>query len=155
MPTAGPTSFEQMVRNAVNDAYTWGSADGVAGAVSVFIISGLAGGTGSGTTLLLANYLKPLMPVRTAMLGAFLLPSIVELADPLHIEEIYANGFAALKELDWWMMPEAWRKAKTMPFIKMPDGTEIKGDAPPFDWCYLFSRYNTQGLCRLLSYRNT
>jgi len=71
----------------------------------IYIISSLCGGTGAGTFLDTAIYLRQLYGERAFITGIFTMPSVIErlIQSPLHKARIKANAYASLKELDYVM----------------------------------------------------
>ena len=83
----------------------------------VFILSGIAGGTGSGTVIDLSYLLRhilenmpgnldspnPHVPVRTKYSGFILLPPTGTSTNPAYIKRGNRNGYAALKEINYFM----------------------------------------------------
>src|SRR5690606_22114407 len=65
-------------------------------------------------------------------------------------DNLFANCSAALRELDWWMLPEKYRPAPITPFFHL-NGTRIEGNGSdrknetPFNLCYLFAESNQAG----------
>lgn len=119
----------------------------------VFLLTGLSGGTGSGCFLDIAYIVRTILDHeaggqgidRSKLMGYLFTPD-VNLSNPslsIHTKEyIMKNGYAALKELDYWMNIED-RKER---FIQ-DYGTRLSVNAgmPPFDLCHLISGEDTEG----------
>lgn len=97
------------VRTAINSAIRVMLADKDVGALNVYLLSGVSGGTGSGTFLDLAyiarDVAEEIAPSKVTMYGYLVLPD-VNLSRPMpedHAKYTKKNGYAALKELDYLM----------------------------------------------------
>ena len=81
---------------------------GVPGAMNVrfqvHIVAGMAGGTGSGGFLDVGFATREIMP-DTAIMGHFVLPGAFGRLNPSKEPVMFANGYAALKELDYYISP--------------------------------------------------
>ena len=121
--------------------------------IYIFILSGLAGGTGSGCFLDIAYLIRAILDLeaggngidRSNIMGYLFTPD-VNLANPslsIHTQEyIKKNGYAALKELDYWMNIEERGER-----FKQDYGTRLSVDSqvPPFDLCHLISATDAEG----------
>jgi len=121
--------------------------------IYIFILTGLSGGTGSGCFLDIAYITRAILDLeaggsgidRSDIMGYLFTPD-VNLANPslsIHTQEyIKKNGYAALKELDYWMNIEERRE-----HFKQEYGTRLSVDTgmPPFDLCHLISATDTEG----------
>lgn len=99
----------ERVRTAISSAIRGMVADKEVGALNIYLLSGVAGGTGSGTFLDLAyiarDVAEGIAPSRVTMYGYLILPD-VNLSRPMpedHAKYAMKNGYAALKELDYLM----------------------------------------------------
>ena len=99
----------ERVRTAISSAIRGMVADKEVGALNIYLLSGVAGGTGSGTFLDLAyiarDVAEGIAPSRVTMYGYLVLPD-VNLSRPMpedHAKYSMKNGYAALKELDYLM----------------------------------------------------
>ena len=121
----------------------------------VFILSGLSGGTGGGMFLDIAYIIRGLMEreygskgVDKVEIGGYLFTPDVNLAGNnlnIHTEEyIQRNGYAALKELDYWMNLEERRGER----FRQKYGTrlEVNSSLAPFNLCHLISASNIDGM---------
>lgn len=119
----------------------------------VFILTGITGGTGSGCFLDIAYIVRGIMDAKYGnkgvdkvdILGYVFTPDVnLSKRDlSLHTQEyIQKNGYAALKELDYWMNAEA-REEK----FKQRYGNvlTVNSPLPPFNLCHLISATNTNG----------
>ncbi|MBS3788727.1 hypothetical protein KGY79_11090 [Candidatus Bipolaricaulota bacterium] len=100
--------------------------------VNAYIVSSLAGGTGSGTFLDFAYMLNSLLSPTDRIAGILLLPTIFE--NRAGARFVGGNGYASLKELDYWM------RGGTRKSIDYGDNISLDwgGDQnPPFDQTYL------------------
>lgn len=121
--------------------------------IYIFILTGLSGGTGSGCFLDIAYITRAILDLeaggsgidRSNIMGYLFTPD-VNLANPslsIHTQEyIKKNGYAALKELDYWMNIEERGE-----HFKQDYGTRLSVDTqvPPFDLCHLISATDTEG----------
>ncbi len=112
----------------------------------VYVICSLCGGTGSGTFLDVAYMLRKIVgvdPSTKRFIGMFVMPEVYEpVIENQHIKRIYANAYAALRELDY-----AMNSPKRSYLIKGKDHTfvDFRGDVAPFDFVFLFSNKNKRG----------
>ena len=121
----------------------------------VFILSGLSGGTGGGMFLDIAYIVRGLMErefgskgIDKVEIGGYLFTPDVNLASNnlnIHTEEyIQRNGYAALKELDYWMNIEERRGDR---FIqKYGTRLDVNSGLAPFNLCHLVSASNVDGV---------
>ena len=140
------TAFEAKLKSTVLNAITGNKGD-----ITVHIISGISGGTGSGCFIdvcyLVRKVLHDLGKDNAMILGYFFLPdvnlSIPEIAsDPLVSPYIRRNGYAALKELDYLMNMEAAQDC-----FEHNYGTfSYRSQRPPVDLCSLVSSTNAAGV---------
>lgn len=101
--------------------------------VVIYIASSLAGGTGSGTFLDTAYFVRQIAP-HCPVYGLFLLANVFRRYDAER-GRIYANTYGALKELNEFMINDR-------PFRVLYPGGEIvnfeKGNLPPFDSVFVY-----------------
>lgn len=120
------------------------------GTLNVHILSGLSGGTGSGTFLdicyLVRAALDEIGKPNSRVCGYFFLPdvnlSVPEIsANPLLSSYIKVNGYAALQELDYCM-----NFGKNHDQFRMNYGfREVAYENKPVDLCYLVSTTDSDG----------
>jgi len=121
----------------------------------VFILSGLSGGTGGGMFLDIAYIIRGLMEreygakgVDKVEIGGYLFTPDVNLSGNnmnIHTEEyIQRNGYAALKELDYWMNIEERPGERFCQ--KYGTRLEVNSKLAPFDLCHLVSASNIDGV---------
>lgn len=127
--------------------------EGTSQKLMVFILTGLSGGTGSGCYLDIAYMVRGLMERRFGSAGVdrvnilgYLFTPDVNLSSPSlssHTQDyIKKNGYAALKELDYWMnVAERGERFKQ----KYRDVLTVDSPLPPFNLCHLISATNTDG----------
>ena len=121
--------------------------DGI-NSVTVVLVTGIAGGTGSGTFLdvayLARHALENLNIGSKKVYGYVVLPD-VNLKKGGNEVDLWRNGFASLKELDYWMSPgENEHKAQ---FVQNY-GSEVSVRSiasPPFEFCHLLSAQALDG----------
>ena len=119
----------------------------------VFILTGVCGGTGSGCFLDIAYIVRGIMKDRYGpagvdradILGYIFLPDVNLSNKNLTIqtqEYIKKNGYAALKELDYWMNIEDRQEQFTQ---KYGDVLDVDSSMPPFNLCHLISATSIKG----------
>jgi len=113
----------------------------------VFIAAGCAGGTGSGIFIDVPYIVRKLAEQKgfeVENIGMIFMPDVT-LSDPTisgsAALNIKANGFAALKELDYLMNIERNGESFEQTFADL----EIKTKQPPYDLCHLVSAKDEQG----------
>jgi hypothetical protein len=115
--------------------------------VYVFILVGCAGGTGSGIFVDIPYMIRQLVTQKgfeTETIGMIFLPDVT-LSDAM-IEgsaalNIKANGFAALKELDYLMSIEQTGEFFEHTYAEL----EVRTNRPPYDLCHLVSAKDEMG----------
>ncbi|MBP1992472.1 tubulin-like doman-containing protein [Paenibacillus eucommiae] len=119
----------------------------------VFVLTGLAGGTGSGCFLDISYIVRGLMERehgsagidKVSMLGYLFMPDVnlsnKSLTD--HTKEyMKKNGYAALKELDYWMnVDERGERFKQ----RYGNVMTVNSPVPPFNLAHLISATNLEG----------
>ncbi|PLS04314.1 tubulin-like doman-containing protein [Neobacillus cucumis] len=119
----------------------------------VFILTGLSGGTGSGCYLDIAYITRGIMERKfgptgvdkVSMLGYLFTPDVNLSKRGLSshtVEYIEKNGFAALKELDYWMNCDERNERFKMKYGSL---LEVNSPMPPFNLCHLISGTNLEG----------
>jgi len=95
---ASPNDMKLMttLKNAVNRAMQNAMADEK---LQVFLVLGVSGGTGSGGIIDIAQLIRRVAPVGSQIIGIFYMPDSM----PVYDNSIKANGYAALKELDYYI----------------------------------------------------
>ena len=112
---------------------------------NIILVTGIAGGTGSGTFLdisfLLRYFAKKIGLPKTQMLGYIILPDL-NAKNGGEESILYTNGFASLKELEYWMCMGDHGEN----FVQQYDETfTLTADRPPFDFCHLISAQDLEG----------
>ena len=106
--------------------------------LKIFLITGIGGGTGSGTFLDAAYVLRDLARTRfpnVEVQGYILTPDINAQVGG-DVSSLYRNGFAALKELDYWMSI----KEHENPFQQQYSPTyRLNTMDAPFDFCHIIT----------------
>ena len=106
----------------------------------VFIVAGIAGGTGSGTFLDVAYMMRKLASgnnmFRNVQIHGFIITPDVNLQNGGDALALQRNGFAALKELDYWMSVAEHKKRF---YQEYPGNFRIDTDAAPFDFCHIIT----------------
>lgn len=134
--------FSQLDGNSENDD------------VRVMIVSSLAGGTGSGIFLQIALYVKDYFESRgksVKIRGAFLLPDIFVRTGCISgskINNVYANGYASLKELNAILKSTVGNKKEENINIQLsykPGMIDEKVSLLPYEIIFLYDYENTDG----------
>ena len=127
--------------------------EGTSEKIVVFILSGLSGGTGSGCFLDIAYIVRGLIEKRFGsagvdrvnILGYFFTPDVnlARIGNNNHTcDYVIKNGYAALKELDYWMnIDERGDRFRQ----NYRDVLTVDSPMPPFNLCHLISATNTEG----------
>ncbi|MGM9604222.1 MAG: tubulin-like doman-containing protein, partial [Faecousia sp.] len=119
--------------------------NGNAAPLKVFILSGIAGGTGSGTIIDLSYLIRSTiegMPggiggvesPRVSYAGFILLPPTGTSTDPTYIARGNRNGYAALKEINHYMTLPERGEAYSLVY---GDGSTVVSKSKIFNICYL------------------
>ncbi|MEH7355223.1 tubulin-like doman-containing protein [Neobacillus drentensis] len=119
----------------------------------VFILTGLSGGTGSGCYLDIAYITRGIMERKfgstgvdkVSMLGYLFTPDVNLSKRGLSshtVEYIEKNGYASLKELDYWMNCDERNERFKMKYGSLLD---VNSPMPPFNLCHLISGTNLEG----------
>ncbi|MBT2730604.1 tubulin-like doman-containing protein [Bacillus sp. ISL-75] len=130
-----------------------GLLEGTNKKLNIFLLTGLSGGTGSGCFLDIAYITRGIIERqfnstgvdKVNILGYLFTPDVNLSRRGLSshtVEYIEKNGYAALKELDYWMncdeRHEKWQ-------MKYGNLLTVNSPAPPFNLCHLISATNTEG----------
>ncbi|MCL2501466.1 MAG: tubulin-like doman-containing protein [Defluviitaleaceae bacterium] len=121
----------------------------------VFILTGLSGGTGGGMFLDVAYIVRGLMERdygakgidRADIMGYLFTPDVHIAGNALNVhteEYIQRNGYAALKELDYWMNIE--ERAGERFIQRYGTRLTVNSGLPPFNLCHLVSATNIDGV---------
>ncbi len=119
----------------------------------VFILTGLAGGTGSGCYLDISYITRGIIERKygssgvdkISMLGYLFTPDVNLSKRGLSshtVEYIEKNGYAALKELDYWMNVDERNERFKMKYGSL---LSVNSPMPPFNLCHLISGKNLEG----------
>lgn len=106
----------------------------------IFIVSSLAGGTGSGTFLDIACHLRNRLEDQARIIGIFVMPSVFEEDIPSLLQQrrIKANSYAALKELEHFQSGNVFR-------TRFPEQGPIELEGGIFTHVFLIDRPNVSG----------
>ena len=119
--------------------------------VNVHILAGISGGTGSGIFIDMCYIIRDLLGRDATLFGYFFMPDVnlnkAEIAgDPLIMNRIKSNGYAALKELDYTMSLNESGDS----FSQYYGGVRLysieKTSEPPVDLCHLISSTDKNGV---------
>jgi hypothetical protein len=119
----------------------------------VFILTGLAGGTGSGCFLDISYITRGIIERKygssgvdkVSILGYLFTPDVNLSKRGLSshtVEYIEKNGYAALKELDYWMNVDERNERFKMKYGSL---LSVNSPMPPFNLCHLISGKNLEG----------
>ena len=127
------------IKKKMSGAYTaYPSINGM----RVIVVAGIAGGTGSGTVIdvayLVRKAAEELSIVNVSINGYLVMPD-VNLLNGGDARQLWANGFACLKEIDYWMAPgEAEQNDRFVQ--RYNENISANGiTANIFDFCHLSS----------------
>lgn len=143
----GGSTNDTKFRNIIGEIFNTDWSDRRNLLVDIIIVAGLSGGTGSGTFEELAVHAREACIYSGApvvrVFGYLFLPDTVEAfvqANPEALSAIYANGYAALKELESYMSIPA-SPGRTEKFYSGDGVTTMKcnSDTPLFDCPVLIS----------------
>lgn len=120
----------------------------------VFVLSGVSGGTGSGCFLDIPYMIRGIMNREygtdaddmVEIMGYLFTPDVNTTKSGLGLNDysnIEKNGYAALKELDYWMNIDERGEMFTQRYMNM---LEVKSYLPPYDLCHLISATNKNGV---------
>lgn len=121
------------------------------GRTEIVVVTGICGGTGSGTFLDVAQIIRHCMAVEPNLAGmTYKITGYIVMPDvsllPINnsaLERLLRqNGYAALKELDFWMRVG---EHKTPYAMQYSGSKPISWDKPPYDSCILMSAINVSG----------
>jgi len=112
----------------------------IEGAVDVYVVSSLAGGTGAGS-FIDGGFLfqQALENVKHRVIGFFILPSVFEGLPTTF--RVRMNGYAALKELDYYFGIDYLRQKPRFIF----GDTEFEPNRPPYDVVNLIDAVDEKG----------
>ncbi len=145
----GGVSTAQEIEDFLRDRFT--SLVNTTDRIRVFLITGIAGGTGSGAFVELAQMIRRAHAAVFAtaassltISGYMYLPDVIEqYFNPAERGSIYANGYAALKELDYYY--SAGQRAYGIDYLPArgyDQDWEVRLGKPLFDNVYLVSGSN-------------
>ena len=115
-------------------------------ALTIYVISSLCGGTGSGMFIDIAYILRQILGSRqrfTQIQGIFAMPSFYRSAPQFPLQ---GNTWASLKELDYFMTaPAAERRYPEISYLPGLDTQRIPCTEKPFDLVYLIDSKTEEG----------
>lgn len=118
----------------------------------VFVLAGISGGTGSGTFIDIPYMVKAIARTVTVgrtvqNIGILFMPDVNanRIGDENKKSSIYANGYAALKELDYLMNIERVGDKMEQAYGLLEAGTKDEAPKPPYDVCLLMSSKDRNG----------
>ncbi len=121
--------MDTQLRSAITAASGRLAAADAANPRKVILVTGLAGGTGSGTFNDIAMLVKEALGRTTQITGVFYLPDTVDeyAGSAIIRQSLYANGYAALKELDYYF--SVTQRSDYNDRYISSDGTSVEIDA--------------------------
>ena len=140
----------QEIYDAIKLAIDNAAQDADVNRLTIHVMAGISGGTGSGCFLDTCYVIRKILEDNgygnASIFGYFFLPDVItsipELSnDTRKRAQNYANGYAALRELDYHM---DLTNAKDW-FEQDYGNFKYKTQVPPVDMCHLLSAYNSQG----------
>ncbi|MGB0696209.1 MAG: tubulin-like doman-containing protein [Rhodospirillaceae bacterium] len=130
----GMETIHDTLENAIRDIKSVGDPQ----SVNVLLFGSLVGGTGAGMFLDVAIMIRNLLEPKANISGFFLLPEVFAAVSDL--DRIWANGYAALKELSLLARPQNNEPIKINYKMGGEDNEVVirKGDRALFEEIYLF-----------------
>ena len=116
--------------------------------IQVFVYFSVAGGTGSGGFLPFAYLMRDILDDRSARLVGFaILPEAFESVVGMNRDGVYANGYAALKEIEHLMKLDTQYPVDELPFHYDPRNKhKVSVSRRPYDLLYIVDRPQTFSL---------
>lgn len=120
----------------------------------ISVCSGISGGTGSGILLDMAYILRKVAQAKipnTITMGYVVMPDVDEMridGSKTHRTALRANGYACLKELDYYTrIEELWNSTKREPRYKQifPNGFKVDVVDRPFEYLHLINAKDING----------
>lgn len=115
--------------------------------INVYLISSTCGGTGSGMLLDVAYIVRKVIEEENAVpaliKGILFLPTAFHpfpISDEAEKKHIFANGYATLKEIDFYMNPNNESEYK----VQFSKTRVVSSKKQPFDVCYLIDDENEE-----------
>lgn len=115
--------------------------------INVYLISSTCGGTGSGMLLDMAYVIRKVIEEENAVpaliKGILFLPTAFHpfpISDEAEKKHIFANGYATIKEIDFYMNPNNESEYK----VQFSKTRVISSKKQPFDVCYLIDDENEE-----------
>lgn len=133
------TVIEKVLRNAGSNS------------LKVFITTGIGGGTGSGTFLDVAYIVRTLAKEKTpnVQVHGYIFTPDLNRRNGGDDTSLYRNGFASLKELDYWMSAAEHKQN----FVQRYSNNFIVNSSDrPFDFCHLVTAQDAEH--RIISYKD-
>ncbi len=142
-------SHMQEIYNRLFDSIRNLATSNCSDCMKIYIISGIAGGTGSGVILDICYSIRDILAKlglsnRSYISGFFLLPDLLTQRwlgsiDPSYRDVIYSNSYAALKELNYFMNPtnDGGRFSESYSWVNWD--MRIESQNKPADSIYLIS----------------
>ncbi|MCS6956006.1 MAG: hypothetical protein NZM44_06595, partial [Candidatus Calescibacterium sp.] len=115
--------------------------------INVYIVSSTCGGTGSGMLLDMAYVVRKVIEEENAVpvlvKGILFLPTAFHpfpISDEAERKHIFANGYATLKEIDYYMNPSK----ETEYNVQFSQTRVVRSKKQPFDVCYIVDDENEE-----------
>lgn len=136
------------IMSAINQIWAAGKENGApfnaaTDSVNVYIMAGISGGTGSGTFLDVAYMVREIVTRKMSqrmhlrLRGVIFMPEVnlSKVKSEQVRKYLPVNGYAALKELDFWMNPERGRHFKQ----RYSESLNVDTNDMPYDMCFMVS----------------
>ena len=143
-------TFISKVQQTVSEIWGAGKQNGAgflpSTPIHVYMLTGVGGGTGSGTFLDAAYLMREIVTKVTShkvnMRGFIFMPDVnlCKVKDESVRNYIKANGYAALRELDFWMDSSRGRNFRQ----QYTPTVTVNTDEAPFDLCFMVSPNGAQ-----------
>lgn len=111
--------------------------------LNIFILTGIGGGTGSGTFIDMAYLLRTIAKAKTpnvSVHGYIFTPDLNK-GNGGDVDSMYRNGFASMKELDYWMSMDEHKQHFCQAY---PGDYNLDSSNRPFDYCHIITAQDAE-----------
>ncbi len=138
------------VRNKVKEVILSAKEAAPLGRINVIFVAGISGGTGSGTFIDMAYLVQDVLKTDIGMatkssynMSAYLYMPDVQFGNGANVDALKRNGYAALKELDYFYNLNKVDGVYVWPFA---EGSIKNSNSNIYDFCTLVSSYAAGGI---------
>ncbi len=143
-------SVYNKVRSRIYDVIVSAKEAAPEGRIHVIFVAGISGGTGSGTFIDMAYLVQDILKSQIGLatrqsynMSAYLFTPDVQFGNGANVEALKSNGYAALKELDYFYNLSKVNGVYEWPFA---EGATKNSTSNIYDFCTLVSSYAAGGL---------